>query len=193
MGCNKRGFRPDRLELSLSLPPSSRLACGVLTIDTTEPNASGVFPLLPSLRRGKLRGMENAKRPLPPGLDFLKEIARAKEYPPEELLEWLPKHIEQIRLHADLLRQHGFDPDYMIGLVEPSLKPALAAEAEYQQAMDKCLHAAADEAEAWRKVADSLEQVVAELKETQPFHPDLQELEEKLEALREQYPKLPED
>src|ERR1035441_189650 len=35
MGCNKRGFGPDRLELSLSLPPSSRLACGVLTIDTT--------------------------------------------------------------------------------------------------------------------------------------------------------------
>ena len=35
MGCNKRGFRPERLELSLSLPPSSRPACGVLTIDTT--------------------------------------------------------------------------------------------------------------------------------------------------------------
>jgi hypothetical protein len=35
MGCNKRGFRPERLELSLSLPPSSRPACGVLTIDTS--------------------------------------------------------------------------------------------------------------------------------------------------------------
>jgi hypothetical protein len=53
-------------------------------------NLSAPFPLLPLLRQGKLWGMEN-KRPLPPELDFLKEIARAKELPPEELLEWMSK------------------------------------------------------------------------------------------------------
>ena len=33
--------------------------------------------------------MENAKRPLPPELDFLNEIARAQDLPVQELLEWL--------------------------------------------------------------------------------------------------------
>ena len=137
--------------------------------------------------------MENGKRPLPPELDFLKEIRKSIELPPEEKLVWMEKHIEQIRLHADLLRQHGLDPDYMLGLIEPAFKRALVSEAEYQKAMDAYLHAAADEAEASWKFVDALEQDVAKLKETQPFHPDLPDLEEKLEALREAYPKLPED
>jgi hypothetical protein len=49
MGCNKRGFRPERLELSLSLPPSSRPACGVLTIDTSGAAQvrTGARPLVP--------------------------------------------------------------------------------------------------------------------------------------------------
>ena len=49
MGCNKRGFRPERLELSLSLPPSSRPACGVLTIDTSGAAQvrTGSRPLVP--------------------------------------------------------------------------------------------------------------------------------------------------
>ena len=41
-------------------------------MDTIEPNASSVFPLLPVLRLGKLWGMEIGKRPLPPEIGFLK-------------------------------------------------------------------------------------------------------------------------
>jgi hypothetical protein len=37
MGCNRRGFGPEPLELGLSLPPSSRPAGGLLTIDTNPP------------------------------------------------------------------------------------------------------------------------------------------------------------
>ena len=37
------------------------------------------------------------------------------------------------------------------------------------------------------------ESLVCLILQTQPFHPNLPELEERLEALREQYPKLPED
>ena len=42
-------FRPERLELSLSLPPSSRPACGVLTIDTSGAAQvrTGARPLVP--------------------------------------------------------------------------------------------------------------------------------------------------
>jgi hypothetical protein len=37
MACAGRGFRPNRPELNLSLPPYSRPACGMLTIDTNPP------------------------------------------------------------------------------------------------------------------------------------------------------------
>lgn len=137
--------------------------------------------------------MENAKRPLPRELLFLRDFARAKELPVDELLAWLPKQLEQIRLHAGQLRQHGFDPDYMVGLLQPVLARAQAAQAELERAEEERLHAVADQAEAARKVVDAFEQVVAELKAAKPFHPDLPELEDQLEQLRQQYPKLGDD
>jgi hypothetical protein len=137
--------------------------------------------------------MDNAKRPLPPELSFLKDIARAPELPREEKLAWTRNHLELIRRHADLLRQHGFDPDYMIALIEPSFQRAELAERELDLALDKQLHAAADVGDAMRNLVDGLEQVIAELKASDPFHPDLPDFEDKLERLREEYPKLGDD
>ena len=151
------------------------------------------FALPTGAEANKPAGMENAQCPLPPELLFLKDIARVKELPPDERLAWTRNHLEQIHRHADLLRQHGFDPDYMIALLQPGLERAEQAERELDRALDNQLHAAADVADAMRNLVDGLEQVVAELKASDPFHPDLPDFEDKLEQLREQYPKLSDD
>ncbi len=137
--------------------------------------------------------MEKAKRPLPPELQFLNDLARINDLSLEELLAWMPKHLERIRLHADLLRRHGFDPDHMIGLVQPSWERLQAAQAEVERTQDALLNATANQAAAARTLVDNFEAAVTEVKATQPFHPDLPEWEDLLEQLREQYPKLDDD
>ena len=87
MGCNKRGFGPDRLELSLSLPPSSRLACGVPNIEygpppSSPPEAHRRLSIPPCLEAGGYGGgevvvrrwsgaeMDRIWRLLPPSVAF---------------------------------------------------------------------------------------------------------------------------
>jgi hypothetical protein len=133
------------------------------------------------------------RRPWPPELAFLHEFRALAGLPPEEALPRMRQLLEQVRRHAPLLRQHGLDPDHLLGTLQPAFEQSEAAQQQYELAQDQVLHAAADVADTMGAMVDGLERAVAQFKEQNPFHPDLTDWEEKLQVLREAYPKLPED
>lgn len=146
-----------------------------------------------NLHQGQDPQPAQPKPPLPPELDFLKEFPRAEQLPRDQQLEWLRKQLALVRRHAPLLRQHGFDPDLMIARLQPALDRADATQKAVESAQDDLLHATANQADAIRTLVDALEVALIELRASNPFHPDLDEWEDMIEQLREDYPKLPPD
>ena len=130
------------------------------------------------------------RRELPPELQFLHELPRTGELPADEMLAWMQNLTEQVRRHADLMRQHGIDPDHILKTLQPGLDQLDTAQRKLDAALDIQLHAAADQAEATRNLVDKLEDLVVALRAENPFHPDLDQLEDQIQQLREHYPKL---
>ncbi len=137
--------------------------------------------------------MENAKRPLPRELLFLRDFARAKELPVDELLAWLPKQLEQIRLHAGQLRQHGFDPDYMVGLLQPVLARAQAAQAEPSGQRKSGFTPSPTKRRLRERLLMPSSRSLPSSKQPSPSTRTFRSWKTNSEQLRQQYPKLGDD
>ena len=87
----------------------------------------------------------------------------------------------------------GLDPEAELKKLADQMDAFVAADEDYEKAVEDQLQKGADVADAAHKVFKSLREVVQELKRTDPLNPQLEELEDFLEALAEQMPKEPEE
>jgi hypothetical protein len=128
------------------------------------------------------------KRPLPPELEFLRQPP-----PPgleaEELIEHLQNQHARIRRHADLIREHGMDPDTLIGFTAKPLATLIRACEVCDEKQEELLNAMADSADAQYKLFKDLEPIAEQLYEINPFDPEVQELKEFVDEWRKQMPK----
>jgi len=119
-------------------------------------------------------------------------------YDPEERAELLKEHAAlvarlrspevQARMIAD-----GLDSAAELKKLAGHIDTFLAADDDYEKAVDHSLHKAADVADAEYRAFKALRQFVQELKQVNPLHPQLEEWEDYLEAWAERMPKEQEE
>ena len=119
-------------------------------------------------------------------------------YDPEERAEFLKEYEANVAKamspegRARLIAR-GLDPEAEFKRVAALKDAYLAADKDYEKAVDDHLQKVANLADAQYTLFKSLRDVVQELKRTDPLNPQLEELEDFLEALAEQMPKEPDD
>ena len=128
------------------------------------------------------------RRPLPPELEFLRQVP-PPGLEPEEMIEHLQNQHARIRQHAALIREYGMDPDKLIGFTAGGLANLIRACQESDADNEKMLSAMADKADAEYHVFKALEPIVEKAHEIAPFDPEVQELKEFLDEWRQHMPK----
>lgn len=117
---------------------------------------------------------------------------------PEERAEFLKEYEANIAKamspegRARLIAR-GLDPEAEFKRVAALKDAFLAADKDYEQAVDDHLQKTANLADAQYTLFKSLRDLVQELKRTDPLNPQLEELEDFLEAMAERVPKEPEE
>jgi plasmid stabilization system protein ParE len=131
-----------------------------------------------------------AKRPLPQELHFLNELSSIPPMERDEVPVWVRGLLQKIRENAELMRQHDLDPDRFINTLLPHIELLESAQREVDDAEEKVLHAAADEADAARAAVDALEKAIQQAAEEKRFDPRVEKWLEELEEIRKHYPKI---
>src|ERR1019366_1754575 len=117
---------------------------------------------------------------------------------PEEHQEMLKKYddlLPKLRLPEVRARMiaDGRDPDAVLKALTGLRDTYLAKHEASEKADEDLLQATADVADAKYEVFKALPQAIEELKQTEPFSPQLEELEDYFEALAEEMPKEPDE
>ena len=119
-------------------------------------------------------------------------------YDPDERAEFLKEYEANLAKamspegRARLIAR-GLDPEAEFKRVAALKDAYLAADQDYEKAVDDTLQKAATLGDAEYTLFKALREVVQELKRTDPLNPQLEECEDILEAWAEQMPKEPDD
>ena len=119
-------------------------------------------------------------------------------YDPEERAEFLKEYEANMAKamssegRARLIAR-GLDPEAELKRITALKDAYLAADEDYEKAVDDKLQKAANLGDATHTLFNSLREVVQELKRTDPLNPQLEELEDFVEVLAERVPKEPDD
>ena len=119
-------------------------------------------------------------------------------YDPDERAELLKKYEDLMaRVRTPEVRARmiadGLDPEAELKKFADTVDAYVAADDDYEKAVEDQLQAGADLADEMYKLFKALREVIQELKQTDPLNPQLEELEDFYEALAEQMPKEPEE
>jgi ABC-type transporter Mla subunit MlaD len=118
-------------------------------------------------------------------------------YDPDERAEFLKEYEANLAKamspegRARLIAR-GLDPEAEFKRVAAQKDAYLAADKDYEQAVDDHLQKVANLGDATDTLFKSLRDLVQELKRTDPLNPQLEELEDFVEALAQRVPKEPE-
>jgi ABC-type transporter Mla subunit MlaD len=119
-------------------------------------------------------------------------------YDPDERAEFLKEYEANLAKamspegRARLIAR-GLDPEAEFKRVAAQKDAYLAADKDYEQAVDDHLQKVANLGDATDTLFKSLRDLVQELKRTDPLNPQLEELEDFVEALAQRVPKEPDD
>ena len=119
-------------------------------------------------------------------------------YDPEERAEFLKEYEANMAKamspegRARLIAR-GLDPEAEFKRAAALKDAYLAADEDYEKAVEDSLQKRANLADAEYALFKSLREVAQELKRTDPLSPQLEELEDLLEAMAERVPKEPEE